>query len=84
MGRSSFELARHCSEVVGIDYSGRFITIAEHLRKNGSFLFGCIEEGDIAHPCQAVVPQGIDRTRVRFERGDATNLPSGSGTRSTW
>src|SRR5581483_11627678 len=45
-----------------------------HLRKNGSFLFGCIEEGDLTHPCQAVVPPEIDRERVRFERGDAMNL----------
>jgi putative 4-mercaptohistidine N1-methyltranferase len=74
VGRATFELARHCAEVLGIDYSERFITIAGHLRKNGSFLFGRIEEGDLTSPCQAVVPGGIDRERVRFEHGDATNL----------
>ncbi|MDB6015836.1 MAG: Methyltransferase type 11 [Pedosphaera sp.] len=79
VGRATFELARHCVEVVGIDYSGRFITIAGHLRKNGSFLFGCIDEGDLTRPCQAVVPTDIDRTRVRFERGDAMDLPADLG-----
>jgi putative 4-mercaptohistidine N1-methyltranferase len=74
VGRSSFELARWCSSVTGIDYSESFVTIAGHLKKNGSFLFGCIEEGDLTHPCQAVVPSDIDRNRVQFERGDALSL----------
>src|SRR5260370_40221986 len=34
VGRASFELARRCTEVVGLDHSDRFITIANHLRKN--------------------------------------------------
>jgi putative 4-mercaptohistidine N1-methyltranferase len=79
VGRATFELARHCADVLGIDYSERFITIARHLRKNGSFLFGCIDEGDLTQPCQAVVPMEIDRNRVRFERGDAMNLPPDLG-----
>ncbi len=74
VGRSSFELARRCAEVVGIDYSKRFISTAGHLRKNGSFLFGCVEEGELTRPCTAVVPQEIKRERVAFERGDAMNL----------
>jgi putative 4-mercaptohistidine N1-methyltranferase len=80
VGRATFEIARHCAEVLGIDYSERFITIANHLRENGSLLFGCIDEGDLTHPCQAMVPSAIDRGRVRFERGDAMNLPLDLGT----
>jgi|SRR5579872_3602458 len=79
VGRATFELARLCTEVLGIDYSERFIMIARHLHKNGSFLFGCIEEGDLTHPCQAVVPREIDRNRVRFEHGDAMNLRNDLG-----
>ncbi len=79
VGRASFELARHCVEVVGVDFSGRFIEVAESLRKNGSFMFGSFEEGDLTRPCQAVVPAEIDRNRVRFERGDAMELPAGLG-----
>jgi putative 4-mercaptohistidine N1-methyltranferase len=74
VGRATFELARWCPSVLGIDFSERFITIAGHLKKNGSFLFGCMEEGDLTHPSQAVVPSDIDRNRVQFERGDAMNL----------
>jgi len=79
VGRSSFELARHCAEVIGIDYSGRFIDVATHLRNNGSFGFGYIDEGALTVPHQAVVPPEIDRGRVRFERGDAMNPRDGLG-----
>jgi putative 4-mercaptohistidine N1-methyltranferase len=74
VGRASFELARRCAEVVGIDYSDRFIKVADHLKANGSFLFGCVEQGDLSRPAHAVVSAEIDRRRVEFERGDALNL----------
>jgi putative 4-mercaptohistidine N1-methyltranferase len=74
VGRASFELARRCAEVVGIDYSERFIKVAEHIKANGSFIFGCIEQGELSRPCHAVVPPEIDRRRVKFECGDALNL----------
>jgi len=74
VGRSAFELARRCPQVIGVDYSERFIKVAGHLRKNGSFLFGCVEEGELTRPCQAVVPEEIDRSRVGFEQGNAMNL----------
>jgi putative 4-mercaptohistidine N1-methyltranferase len=79
VGRASFELSRHCSSVVGVDFSERFIGIADHLRKNGSFLFGCVEEGELTHPCQAVVPENIDRGRAQFERSDAMALRADLG-----
>ncbi len=74
VGRASFELARRCAEVVGVDHSKRFVETANHLRKNGTFLFGYVEEGELTQPCTAVVPAEIERERVTFERGDATNL----------
>ena len=74
VGRSTFELARRCPQVVGVDYSDRFVKVAGHLRKNGSFLFGCVEEGELTSPRQAVVPAEIDRTRVSFEPGNAMDL----------
>lgn len=80
VGRSSFELARNCTEVIGIDHSNHFITTANHLKKNGSFLFGCIEEGELVRPCSAVVPRAIKRDRVSFEQGDATKLRRDLGT----
>jgi putative 4-mercaptohistidine N1-methyltranferase len=73
VGRSSFELARHCVEVVGIDSSRQFVTIARHLRDNGSFTFSYCEEGDLTQSHRAIVPKDIDRHRVTFEVGDAVN-----------
>jgi len=74
VGRSSFELARHCAEVVGIDYSQRFVDVATRLREQGSINYIFVEEGDITRSTVAVVPTTIDRSRVRFEQGDAQEL----------
>src|SRR5205085_9667368 len=35
VGRSTFEMARHCAGVVGIDYSRRFIEAARTLARDG-------------------------------------------------
>lgn len=74
VGRSSFELARHCPEVIGIDYSQRFVDVATRLRDQGSINYVYVEEGDITHSAVAVLPTTIDRSRVRFEQGDAQEL----------
>ena len=74
VGRSSFELARCCREVVGIDFSHRFIAAAETLRTAGRLGFDRMEEGDLSTGCEARAPAGIDRSRVRFEVGDACDL----------
>ncbi len=79
VGRSSFEMALHCQEVLGIDYSERFISVATHLRDNGSFGFSYIEEGELVQPHRAVVPKEVDRGRVAFEQGDAAQLRPGLG-----
>jgi putative 4-mercaptohistidine N1-methyltranferase len=74
VGRSSFELARYCPQVVGIDYSKRFIETARHLQGKGSIEFLCVEEGGLANRVTVFAPSGIDRSRVAFEQGDALNL----------
>lgn len=74
VGRSTFELARHCAEVIGIDASARFIDVATRLQRQGSFAYAFVEEGALTRPATAMVPPEIDRTRVRFEEGDATDL----------
>lgn len=80
VGRSSFELARHCPEVIGIDYSQRFVDVATRLRDQGSINFVFVEEGDITRSAVAVVPTTIDRRRVRFEQGDAQALRAELGS----
>jgi putative 4-mercaptohistidine N1-methyltranferase len=79
VGRSSFELARHCAQVIGVDFSAHFVNVATRLRDEGSVTFQYIEEGELTHPCHAIVPPEIDRSRVNFEQGDAVNLRSALG-----
>ena len=76
VGRSTFELARYCREVIGIDASQSFIRAALEVRRNGHIHFDRIEEGVLTSRCVARVPSEIDRNRVHFEIGDALKLKS--------
>jgi len=80
VGRSSFELARHCTEVVGLDFSQQFIALALRLRQRGSLKFKSFEEGDLTKARRARVAPDIDRSRVKFAVGDATRLPADLGS----
>jgi putative 4-mercaptohistidine N1-methyltranferase len=79
VGRSAFELARHCAEVLAFDFSKKFIDIANRLRRRGSLRFNSFEEGELTKARRAVVPPDLDRRRVKFAAGDATNLPPDLG-----
>lgn len=79
VGRSTFEFARHCGEVVGIDYSNRFIDCANQLRDEGAVSYRYVEQGELTREAVARVPDEIDRDRVRFEQGDAMFLREGLG-----
>ena len=79
VGRSTFELARHCTEIIGIDLSERFIAAASQLQRNGRLDYSFAVEGELGQAAVAEVPDGIDRARVRFEQGDATFLRDGLG-----
>jgi putative 4-mercaptohistidine N1-methyltranferase len=79
VGRSAFELTRHCTEVFALDFSKKFIDIANRLRRRGSLRFKSFEEGELTRPRRAVVPPDLDRRRVAFAVGDATNLPPDLG-----
>ncbi len=79
VGRSSFELARYCSEVLGIDYSNRFIQAARTLQEQGVIPYQYIEEGELTTSTVASVPKDVERARVRFEQGDAQALPATLG-----
>jgi putative 4-mercaptohistidine N1-methyltranferase len=74
VGRSSFELARFCPQVIAIDHSRRFIETANHLRQQSVVPFSYVEEGSLMNQAKAAVPTGIDTSRVVFEQGDALNL----------
>jgi putative 4-mercaptohistidine N1-methyltranferase len=74
VGRATFELARHCVEVLGIDYSHRFVAAAEHIRREGSMAYERVDEGNLTTPLSAQRPAGVDGGRLRFEQGDAMAL----------
>lgn len=80
VGRSSFELARHCREVIGIDYSRAFIAAAETIRTHGATDYEYLVEGERAERASAVLPHGTDPSRISFEEGDAMALRKDLGS----
>ena len=79
VGRSSFELARHCVEVVGVDFSARFIEAAKALQSGGALVYSRVDEGESCTSLTARLPAGVDARRVRFEVGDACVLSGDLG-----
>jgi putative 4-mercaptohistidine N1-methyltranferase len=79
VGRSTFELARHCVEVIGVDFSHRFIAAANQLREHGTLAYRFVEGGQLTVAADAVVPADIPRERVKFEQGDAMALRADLG-----
>ena len=80
VGRSSFELAGHCREVIGIDFSAAFIAAADKIRTMGALDYTFAIEGDRTASATARKPAGTDAARVKFEVGDAMDLRSGLGS----
>ncbi|MGF1530926.1 MAG: putative 4-mercaptohistidine N1-methyltransferase [Puniceicoccaceae bacterium] len=79
-GRSSFEMALHCEEVIGIDYSETFIEAAEVIRKDGSHPYTHQVEGQRIISSVAERPPGFDPAKVSFEVGDAHQLRADLGS----
>jgi putative 4-mercaptohistidine N1-methyltranferase len=74
VGRSSYELSRTFTEVVGVDFSRRFIDAAAALR-HGPISYLRHDEAHLSTPLEAALPAGVRPERVRFFRGDAMDLP---------
>jgi putative 4-mercaptohistidine N1-methyltranferase len=79
VGRSSFELARFYPEVIGIDFSRRFVAAAAELRERRQLPYVRCDEGELSTPLLARVPAEIEASRVRFEQGDAMDLRADLG-----
>ncbi|MEM6161458.1 5-histidylcysteine sulfoxide synthase [Erwinia sp. P6884] len=77
-GRASFELARHFDEVVGMDYSARFIDVALQLTRGEDFRYVTQEEGDLVEYHQVRLKEfdllPAQASRIQFLQGDACNL----------
>ena len=75
VGRSTFEMARHFKEVIGIDYSREFIQAASALQHTREHAYWRKDSGAEGVTLTATVDPAIDCARVRFEQGDACDLP---------
>ncbi len=80
VGRSTFELARHCTEVIGVDFSKKFIEAAAALAEAGSIPYLRTDEGTLTTSLTAHRPVGVDAGRVHFECGDAQELRADLGS----
>lgn len=79
VGRSTLELARFCHEVIGIDYSRRFVEAAEVIRCEGALAYARRDEGVLTTPLVARIPPGVVGARAAFEVGDAMALRTDLG-----
>ncbi len=78
VGRSSFELCRDFKSVTGIDFSARFINVAQSLKQDGVLRFNKKIEGDITEKREVTLQnlnlENISLDRLEFWQGDACNL----------
>lgn len=79
VGRSAYELAAVCAEVVGVDYSQSFVDAAEHIRRGGALPYERLDEAAVVTRLSAGRPAGAEGKGISFEQGDAMNLRSDLG-----
>lgn len=79
VGRSTFEMARHCRHVTGLDFSHAFIRAAERLRLGEKLAFERLEEAHQRTVLHASAPADVGASRIRFMQGDAMHLPADLG-----
>ncbi|MDD3576587.1 MAG: putative 4-mercaptohistidine N1-methyltransferase, partial [Halothiobacillus sp.] len=75
-GRSSFELARIFDEVTGLDFSARFVRVAEQMKTEGRIRYTLPTEGELVEFREATLPAHLASTpeKVSFWQADACNL----------
>jgi putative 4-mercaptohistidine N1-methyltranferase len=74
VGRSSFELARHCKRVLGIDSSHLFIETAKQLQTKGEVEYRVMEEGMQSSIRKAARPQNVDAAAIEFRCCDVLEI----------
>lgn len=77
VGASTFAMASHCEQVIGIDYSQAFIQAAQALQQGQELSY---RRHDEAHQYQTLHAQAQGkRERCHFEQGDAMHLRADLG-----
>ena len=74
VGGSSFQLASTFDSVTALDFSEIFIRAANDLKKHGQIEYRRKETGKFSTELIAKIDQNIERSRVDFYQGDASNL----------
>jgi 5-histidylcysteine sulfoxide synthase/putative 4-mercaptohistidine N1-methyltranferase len=74
VGGSSFELARHFERVDALDISANFIDAADRVKQSGRAEYSVRVEGELFADGEVALDDAIDRSRVHFSVGDATDL----------
>lgn len=77
IGRSTFELARGFDEVIGVDFSARFIQEAESLKETGVLRYRLTTEGELKNFYEVNLADfdlEAERQKVTFRQADACNL----------
>lgn len=78
VGRSSFELAKHVTSVIGIDFSQSFVDAAAQLIL-GDLPYQRVDEASATTALVTSVPADCPRAGVSFEQGDAMHLRADLG-----
>jgi len=76
-GRATFELARFCDHVTGIDFSARFIKVGHELQETGRIRYVTPDEGElVSYHERTLAEYGLEglTEKVEFWQGDAHNL----------
>ena len=79
VGRSTFELAKVYKEVIGLDFSARFIRTAVEMQERGEIRYTLIEEGELcSYKTRRMEDLGLANIqhKIDFQQGDACNLKS--------
>lgn len=79
VGRSTFEMARDCDHVLGVDFAQSFIQAARALAQGEAVGYERLEEGRMMTPLVAEAPGYEGAGEVAFEVGDAMALPAELG-----
>jgi len=79
VGRSSFELSKKASQVLGIDFSQNFVDAAERLNGGETLTYRIAEEGLQSRDLMASMPDRGEGA-IAFEQGDATDLRADLGS----
>ena len=80
VGRSSLELSRVAGEVIGIDFSGSFIEVAERVRKGEMVNYSRYSEMHRPESLTVRLSGEVQPHRVSYEVGDAMALRADLGT----